>query len=113
MAEQNGNHFAGCDFVVQLGTDRKNAPVRILQLTDMQIIDAAQRRSTERLRPDEINAWKTENFDVQCGNHIRSLVTQTHPDLILITGDIIYGSFDDNGTTFAWFCRLMDSLEIP
>ena len=105
--------FTGCDFVVQLSQDRKNTKVKILQLTDMQVIDSSQCRTPDRLRADEMNAWSAERFDEQCGNHIRSLIAQTQPDLILITGDIVYGSFDDSGSTLQWFCALMDSFQIP
>lgn len=105
--------FNGCDFVVQLPEGRKGTPIKILQLTDIQVIDAAQRRTPDRIRADEIEAWSTENFDMQCGNHIKSLIAQSLPDMIFITGDIIYGSFDDSGRTFQWFCALMDSFEIP
>lgn len=105
--------FSGCDFVVRLSSDRKNTEIKILQLTDTQVIDSAQRRYPERIRADEISAWRAENFDALCGNHIRSLVTQTKPDLIILTGDIIYGSFDDAGTTYEWFCKLMDSFKTP
>ncbi len=101
----------GCDFVIDLGEKRNK--IKLLQLTDMQVIDSSQRRTPERLRPDEIKAWAPENFDALCGNHIRSLVSQTKPDLIFITGDIVYGSFDDKGSTLKWFCKFMDSLEIP
>ncbi len=69
--------FAGCDFVVRLTDDRKNTKIKILQLTDMQVIDASQRRTFDRLRADEINAWDPKHFDSQCGNHIRSLIAQT------------------------------------
>lgn len=105
--------FRGCDFVIQLGKDCHCAPIKLLQLTDMQFIDATQRRSPDRLRNDEIIAWHPDNFMAQCGNHIASLIVQTKPDLIFITGDIVYGSFDDNGTTLEWFCSFMDSFEIP
>ncbi|MBQ4353798.1 MAG: metallophosphoesterase [Clostridia bacterium] len=110
-SETNG--FEGCDFVVRLPADRKNTKIRVLQLTDMQIIDASQRRTPDRLRPDEIAAWDPGNFDAQCGNHIRSLIAQSRPDLIILTGDIVYGSFDDSGSTLEWFCTLMDSLAVP
>ncbi len=105
--------FPGCDTVVQLGEDRKNTPVTLLQLTDMQIIDAAQRRTPDRLRVDEINAWPPEQFDALCGDHIRSLVAQTEPDMLFLTGDLVYGSFDDAGTSFRWFCDFMESLGLP
>ena len=105
--------FCGCDFVVQLPTERRGKVIRILQLTDMQIIDSSQRRTPDRLQTDEIEAWKPENLDMQCGNHIRSLVAQCKPDLILLTGDIVYGSFDDSGRALEYMCALMDSFEIP
>jgi len=107
------SHFDGCDFVVQLGDTKKDKKIRLLQITDMQLIDSMQRRTFDRLRIDEINAWMPDNFDKQCGNQIRSLIAQTKPDLIFITGDMVYGSFDDEGSTFEWFCAFMDSLETP
>ena len=112
MAKILKNHL-GCDFVLQLDEDRKNTKIKLLQLTDMQFIDAEQRRTPDRLSAGEIRAWAPENFDVVCGDHIRSVIAQTHPDLIFLTGDLVYGSFDDAGTTFDWFCNFMDSLQIP
>ena len=113
IIRQGEGRFFCCDFVVQLGEARKNTPIKLLQITDTQIIDSTQRRTPDRLRPDEISAWLPENFDAQCGNHIRSLVAQTRPDLIFITGDLVYGSFDDNGTALEYYCKLMDSFAIP
>ena len=105
--------FPGCDAAVQLSPDRVGTPIRLLQLTDMQMIDASQRRTPDRLRPDEIAAWDPSQMDAQCAAHIRSVITQTNPDLIFITGDITYGSFDDSGDTLLWFCRLMEEFGIP
>ncbi len=104
------NTFPGCDFVIQSDEIR---PIRLLQITDMQFIDSMQRRTPDRLRHDEISAWLPENFDTMCGNQIKSLVAQTNPDMIFITGDMVYGSFDDNGSTFTYFCELMESFKIP
>ena len=101
---------AGCDFILHIDENRK---VKLLQITDMQLIDSLQRRTPERLRQDEINAWNSETFDGVFGNHLKSLVAQTNPDLIFITGDMVYGSFDDNGTSLEWFCDFMDSFRIP
>ena len=110
---ENNSIFDGCDFVVQLGEKRENTNIKLLQITDTQLIDSKQMRTPDRLRYDEISAWDPQNFDVQCGDHIRSLVAQTRPDLIFITGDLVYGSFDDEGTTLEYFCALMDSFKIP
>ena len=113
IKDTEGTAFSGCDFVVELPKERTGRDVRVLQLTDMQIIDSLQRRTPDRIRADEIAAWLPENYDSLCGNHIRSLVAQSRPDLIIITGDIVYGSFDDNGTGMKYMCKLLDSFAIP
>ncbi len=105
--------FGGCDAVVRLDAARKNTPVRLLQLTDMQFIDASQMRTPDRLRRDEVLAWAPDQFMAMCGNQIKSLVAQTKPDLIFITGDIVYGEFDDSGRSFDWFCDFVDSFGVP
>jgi len=111
--ERQEKFFGGCDFVVELGEERKNEEIRILQLTDMQIIDAFQRRYPERLKEPEIKAWARDKAEENCYSHIKSLVAQANPDLIIITGDMVYGSFDDSGEVLAEFIALMDSFGIP
>lgn len=103
----------GCDFIVRLPEERAKNPIKILQITDPQITDSSQRREPDRLLPDAVTAWGPENFDIQCANHIRTLITQSKPDLIIITGDIVYGEFDDNGTALKRFVDFMDSFCIP
>ena len=102
----------GCDFVVKLPENNKNEKIKLLQITDMQIIDSEQRRTSDRLRKDEINAWSPDKFDANFGNHLKSLVSQSRPDMIFITGDMVYGSFDDSGKTFERFCDFMAEDEI-
>ena len=103
----------GCDFVLELGEERKGTEIRLLQLTDMQVIDAGQCRTENRLRLDEKAAWTRENVEQQCYAHIRSLVAQTKPDMIFITGDVVYGEFDDSGESLRDFIRFMDAFRIP
>lgn len=91
----------------------ENKRVKLLQMTDIQFIDAEQRRTPDRLRQDEIDAWGSDKKDALGGDQIRSLVAQSKPDLIFVTGDVVYGSFDDSGKSFEYFCRLMDSLKTP
>ena len=91
----------------------KGEKPRILQLTDMQIIDASQRRSPGRLCEKEIEKWDPSRVEENCYRHILSVITQTDPHLILITGDITYGEFDDNGTILKDFIRFMETLDIP
>jgi len=94
-------------------TAAPDKPFVILQLTDMQVIDAAQQRRPDRLRPDEIEAWKTEHIVQCCYTPIRKTVDAAKPDLIIITGDIVYGEFDDSGRALDGFIAFMESLCIP
>ncbi len=98
------------DFAVQA---KKGKVFTILQLTDMQIIDSAQRRFLERLCEKEALLWKTEMVEKNCYSHIRKLVEQTQPDLIIITGDIVYGEFDDSGSVLKNFLKFMGELNVP
>ena len=103
--------FAGiADFVLDLPEGR---PLRVLQLTDMQIIDAAQQRTPDRLSEREIAMWQPEFIPHQCTDPIRSVVAEANPDLIIITGDIVYGEFDDSGRSLELFCDFMDSFGVP
>lgn len=101
---------AACDFLVTVPSGRRP---KLLQLTDMQMIDASQMRRADRLVSVEVQCWLPERMDAQCFDHIRSVVAQTQPDLIFITGDVVYGEFDDSGRTLQAFVSLMDSFRIP
>lgn len=100
-------------FCIEASGGAENTKIKLLQLTDMQIINASQRRTPDRIRSDEITAWTPDLFDANCGNQIRYLIEQTRPDMIFLTGDLVYCEFDDNGSTFEWFCNFMDSFKIP
>ena len=110
--ETNGTQFDGCDFVIQLGEERANTDIKVLQLTDTQIIDSAQ-DFKNRLSSGQVALWAPENMEALCGNHIRSVIAQSKPDVIILTGDNVYGEFDNNGTSMKWLCVTMDSFKIP
>ncbi len=96
------------DFTVEVETGRD---IRVLQLSDTQLIDSAQTRSGR----DGVNyeQWDTPNMDEGCYRYILQVVNRYDPDLILMTGDLIYGEFDDNGTSLLRLIDFMDSLETP
>ena len=85
----------------------------ILQITDMQVIDAGQQRYPERLCVQSQIDWATDTVERNCYAPIRTSVSETKPDLIVITGDIVYGEFDDAGTALTDFLRFMGSFGIP
>lgn len=98
------------DFTLNIERD---GDVRILQITDMQTIDANQRRTPDRIGGWKLDDWVPEKNEENSYRFIRELVERTSPDLIIVTGDIIYGEFDDAGTSLEEFCRVMDGFEIP
>ena len=98
------------DFIVNVETGRE--PV-VLQLTDPQIIDSSQERTEERLGEAEGEYWGPDKMEERCFSYIRETIKNTNPDLILITGDIIYGEFDDKGTSLKAFVKFMESFGIP
>ena len=98
------------DFVVEV---EENRDIRVLQLTDTQIEDSSQVREGEVLRDDQKEYWKPEYMDDRCFDILRQTIEETNPDLILITGDLVYGKYDDNGTSLIAFINFMESMGIP
>ena len=84
------------DFTLDI---HREGEIRILQLTDTQTIYSYDNEITDR----EKNLY----------TYIRELVERTNPDLIVITGDMIYGMFDVQGTAQLELNSLMDSFGIP
>ena len=101
------NVFEIVDFVVDVPENRE--PV-ILHLTDMQIIDSSQGRDLGSIQE---SYWDPKNKDIRCYDYLRDIITNTNPDLILITGDLVYGEFDHNGENLLELIKFMESFEIP
>lgn len=98
------------DFTVEIEDDRNFV---VLQLSDTQIIDAAQKRTENRLSASTMDYWATDKIEDRCFKYIRYTVEQSNPDLILVVGDVVYGEFDDKGTSTENFIEFMDSFKIP
>ncbi len=95
------------DFVLEVETGRD---IRILQLTDTQIIDWSQNRGSSN--PHTSPTIESE-IEENCFKYIRQAIERSDPDLILLTGDIVYGSWDDEGTSFEIMVDFFESLNIP
>lgn len=98
------------DFVLEVPAGRD---VKILQLTDIQIIDSTQQRYDGRLHEWSAEAWKPENLPDLAWKYTRQIVERVQPDLIVLSGDNVYGEFDDNGTMLQALVAEMDSYKIP
>ena len=97
------------DFVIEI--PKGKTPV-ILQLSDPQMLDSSQ-AVPGRLSQGEEAYWKKDKKEERCFRHIREVVEGTHPDLILIAGDMVYGEFDHDGSAFVSFVEFMEAFGIP
>ena len=99
--------------MIDFSVIQKGKEFRILQLTDMQVIDSTQKRFSERLNAVETEKWHAQIMKEMLFNSMDKLVAETNADLIIITGDIIYGEFDDTGKSLLAFIEKMESYNIP
>ncbi len=98
------------DFIVEVEPGRD---IKVLHLTDTQTIDSSQQRTPDRLGSKNTEDWKPQKMEQNMFRYIRQVIGDTQPDLILLTGDLIYGDFDDNGSAFLELINFMDSFQIP
>jgi len=98
------------DFTVDVESGRM---ARVLQITDIQIIDAAQKRFPNRLGDKHMERWATDTTEENYKRYVREVIERTEPDLIIMTGDLVYGEFDDNGSALLGIIEFMDSFGIP
>lgn len=96
------------DFVIRAEEGRE---FRILQLTDTQIIDPGQSRYPERI--NNTTPITDETLYQEVFYYIEQAIEKTNPDLILMTGDIVYGEFDDSGASLCKVVAYMESFGIP
>lgn len=99
-----------CDFIVEV---EEGKDCVVLQLTDTQIIDASQARTNDRLGPSEKLYWAKNKVKYRCYNYVKKTIEETKPDLILITGDLVYGEFDDDGSCLVSLLEFLDGFDIP
>lgn len=102
--------LAGADFVFDLPADR---PIRILQVTDTQIIDSSQCRYPERLSAREKELWAPDRVDERMTRYLDAAVAAASPDLIVHTGDFVYGEFDDSGRMLDRHIAIMEKYGLP
>ncbi len=100
------------DYVVEIP---KGEDIRVLQLTDIQIADATQ-DNVNQFGTEEIGSkylYKPEHMEDNVFKYMRKAVNDANPHLIILTGDNVYGIFDDKGTSFTALVEVMDSFGIP
>lgn len=98
------------DFTVEVESGRD---IRVLQLSDPQIIESEQRRYDSRLGETWCERWSRNNKDEMYHKYFEHTIGNYKPDLIILTGDLVYGEFDDSGEAWLEFIQYMDSFKIP
>ncbi len=93
-----------------------NRDIRILQMTDTQITDPDNARSGHRVNQITGAFFGNGCFDDEkkIWRHMDEAVANMGEiDLIVVTGDMIYGETDDDGKLWSAFVQKMDSYQIP
>ena len=102
------------DFVMDVRADKKE--FRILQVTDLQTI-YLQGAAKGTLRRQQLqNAFFTDNIfdrDIRVYNYVRRAVAEAQPDMIILTGDNVYGETDDSGKLWDELIDLMNEIGLP
>jgi len=86
---------------------------KILHLTDTQIIDPNQCRTSDRLNQQQKDMWKLTKISSLLYDVIDQMVEKTKPDLITLGGDNVYGEFDDNCSSLTALRKKLDTYKIP
>ena len=97
------------DFTLEVNTCQP----KILQFTDTQIIFSNKQRYNGRIGDFSIRFWAPDKIYDRLLRYMETIINETKPDIIVITGDFVYGEFDDDGKVFKWFTDYMDSFKIP
>lgn len=84
------------DYPLDYSIKTSNNKVKVLQITDPQVFMTNE---------DELYSRAYKYMDY--------VVEQTNPDLIIVTGDIIYGRYDNDGTIFTSIVNRMESYNTP
>ncbi|MBQ8164625.1 MAG: metallophosphoesterase [Clostridia bacterium] len=102
----------GVDFVVDIEHDNE---IKILQLTDTQIMAMNYARTNGRYLELRNAFFTNAEFSAyeKCLKYVKNAIEQTNPDIIVLTGDNVYGETDDKGIALQTLADYIDSFGIP
>lgn len=102
----------GIDFILNFNQQRD---IKILQLADLQIQDLDNARNENRKNQlrGAFFSHGVKDHQTRVWRYVDEAVWLTAPDLIVLTGDNIYGETDDDGSDWDELCNKLDSYRIP
>ena len=100
-----------CDFVVPL-LSVQDGDSFIEGLVDFAVeVEEGKDPVVLQLSDPQLCSWGS--LEKWCYDYISEAVEATNPDLIIVTGDIVYGKFDEDGAVLLDYIEFMESLQIP
>lgn len=102
----------GLDFIIDFPTGKD---ISVMQITDTQMQTMAGVRNEKR-KTQVGNAFFStlpDDFEVRLWQYMDEAVNKQQPDLIVLTGDNVYGELDDSGEMWLALIEKMDSYRIP
>ena len=106
----------GLDFIIDFPAGKD---LVILQLADIQLQTLKGARTPER-RSQLSGAYftgfpsgKRNDHDFRAWRYVEEAIEKVKPDLILLTGDLVYGRYDATGEILTAYIEFMESFGIP
>ena len=106
----------GLDFIIDFPAGKD---LTILQLADIQLQTLKGTRSAERRSQlsgayfTGFPAGKRNDHEFRAWRYVEEAIEKVKPDLIVLTGDNVFGETDDSGKDWLEFVARMDSYGIP
>ncbi len=103
---------SGADFVIEFPEGKD---IKILQITDTQIQNYGVGRNENRIA-QTTGAFFTNaptDHQTRVWQYMDEAVEKAGADLIVLTGDNIYGEMDDDGKTWTQLIKRLDSYKTP
>jgi len=102
----------GIDFIIEFPVGKD---IKILQFADLQIQSLEWPRNLSRLSQlyGAFFADGVTSHQERVWKYCDEAVQKSSPDLIVLTGDNIYGECDDEGVLWDMLCTKMDSYNVP
>ena len=106
----------GLDFIIDFPAGKD---LVILQLADIQLQTLKGTRSAERRSQlsgayfTGFPAGKRNDHEFRAWRYVEEAIEKVKPDLIVLTGDNVFGETDDSGKDWLEFVARMDSYGIP
>ena len=106
----------GLDFIIDFPAGKD---LTILQLADIQLQTLKGTRSAERRSQlsgayfTGFPAGKRNDHEFRAWRYVEEAIEKVKPDLIVLTGDNVFGETDDSGKDWLEFVQRMDSYGIP